>query len=56
MIVISSEMAELIGICHRIIVMRNGRIVGEVSGEAMNEHAIVVLATGVDANGEGTRG
>ena len=49
-IVISSEMAELIGICHRIIVMRNGRIVGEVTGEAMTEHAIVVLATGVDAN------
>ena len=48
-IVISSEMAELIGVCHRIIVMRNGRIVGEVAGEAMTEHAIVVLATGVDA-------
>ncbi len=48
-IVISSEMAELIGICHRIIVMRNGRVAGEVAGEAMNEHAIVVLATGVDA-------
>ena len=47
-IVISSEMAELIGICHRIIVMRNGRVVGEVAGEAMNEHAIVVLATGVE--------
>jgi ribose transport system ATP-binding protein len=48
-IVISSEMAELIGVCHRIIVMRNGHIVGEVAGEAMTEHAIVVLATGVDA-------
>jgi ribose transport system ATP-binding protein len=47
-IVISSEMAELIGLCHRILVMRNGRIVGEVAGEDMNEHAIVVLATGVD--------
>jgi ribose transport system ATP-binding protein len=47
-IVISSEMTELIGICHRIVVMRNGRIVGEVAGEAMTEHAIVVLATGVD--------
>jgi ribose transport system ATP-binding protein len=42
-------MTELIGICHRIIVMRNGHIVGEVEGEAMTEHAIVVLATGVDA-------
>ena len=54
-IVISSEMAELIGICHRIIVMRNGRVVGEVTGEAMNEHTIVVLATGVTANGEGAQ-
>jgi len=54
-IVISSEMAELIGICHRIIVMRNGRIAGEVAGDAMTEHAIVVLATGVDAK-EGIEG
>jgi ribose transport system ATP-binding protein len=48
-------MAELIGICHRIIVMRNGRVVGEVAGEEMNEHAIVVLATGVSTNGEDVR-
>ncbi len=54
-IVISSEMAELIGICHRIIVMRNGRVVGEVAGEAMNEHAIVVLATGVNTSGKGAQ-
>ena len=27
-VVISSEMAELIGLCHRILVMREGRIVG----------------------------
>jgi ribose transport system ATP-binding protein len=49
-IVISSEMTELIGVCHRIIVMRNGQIVGEVAGDAMTEHAIVVLATGVDVS------
>jgi ribose transport system ATP-binding protein len=47
-IVISSEMAELIGVCHRILVMRGGEIVGEVEGERMNEHNIVVLATGVE--------
>ncbi len=46
-IVISSEMQELIGICHRILVMRGGRIVGEVTGEAMNENEIVFYATGV---------
>jgi ribose transport system ATP-binding protein len=51
-IVISSEMAELIGLCHRIMVMRAGRIVGELAGEAMTEHAIVVLATGVETQTE----
>jgi hypothetical protein len=35
--------------------MRNGRVVGEVAGEEMNEHAIVVLATGVSTNGEDVR-
>ena len=46
-IVISSEMQEVIGICDRILVMRNGRIVGEVTGNHMTEDEIVVLATGV---------
>lgn len=47
-IVISSEMPELIGICDRILVMRSGEIVGEVTGERMTENHIVVLATGVN--------
>ncbi|PWL16398.1 ABC transporter ATP-binding protein [Falsochrobactrum shanghaiense] len=46
-IVVSSEMPELIGVCDRIVVMREGRIAGEVTGERMTEHDIVVLATGV---------
>ncbi|MCX5493111.1 sugar ABC transporter ATP-binding protein [Kaistia dalseonensis] len=46
-IVISSEMPELIGICDRIVVMRGGRIVGEVTGDRMTEDEIVVYATGV---------
>jgi ribose transport system ATP-binding protein len=46
-IVISSEMQELIGLCHRILVMRSGRIVGEVTGAAMTEDEIVTYATGV---------
>ncbi|TQX86239.1 MULTISPECIES: sugar ABC transporter ATP-binding protein [unclassified Rhizobium] len=48
-IVVSSEMPELIGICDRILVMRGGRIVGEVAGEMMAENEIVVLATGASA-------
>lgn len=47
-IVISSEMPELIGLCDRIIVMREGEIAGEVSGDEMTENNIVLLATGVN--------
>ncbi len=46
-VVISSEMPELIGLCHRVVVMRNGRIAGEVGQDGMTEDAIVFLATGV---------
>lgn len=45
-IVISSEMPELIGLCDRIVVMRAGRTVGDVSGQRMTEHDIVMMATG----------
>ncbi len=44
-IVISSEMQELIGICDRILVMRQGRITGEISGDEMTESNIALLAT-----------
>lgn len=44
-IVISSEMQELIGICDRILVMRGGRINGEVAGDDMTESRIALLAT-----------
>jgi len=44
-IVISSEMQELIGLCDRILVMRQGRISGEVAGERMTEKNIALLAT-----------
>ncbi|WP_445502156.1 sugar ABC transporter ATP-binding protein [Microvirga sp. G4-2] len=46
-IVISSEMQELIGLCHRVIVMRNGRVAGEVAQADLSEDSIVYLATGV---------
>ena len=44
-IVISSEMQELIGVCDRILVMRQGRIAGELTGERMTEHNVALLAT-----------
>ena len=40
---VSSEMAELIGICDRIYVMNEGRIIGEVSGEEMTQENIMAM-------------
>jgi ribose transport system ATP-binding protein len=44
-IVISSELPELIGLCDRVIVVREGRIAGEVSGLSMTEERIMYLAS-----------
>ena len=44
-IMISSEMPELIGMSDRIMVMCNGRITGEVSGEEATQENIMSLAT-----------
>ncbi|MBP7002755.1 sugar ABC transporter ATP-binding protein [Amaricoccus sp.] len=46
-IVISSDLPELIGIADRIAVMRLGEITGELAGGEMNEKALVALAMGV---------
>ena len=45
-IVLSSEAQEIIRVCDRSLVMFHGQIVGEVSGDKMNEHDIMYLATG----------
>lgn len=45
-IVLSSEAQEIIRVCDRALVMYHGRIQGEVSGDEMNEHNIMKLATG----------
>lgn len=48
-VVVSSELPELIGLCHRLLVMRENEIVGELAGDAMTESAIMRLAAGVAA-------
>ena len=45
-IVVSSEMPELIGLCDRILVLHEGRLVGEVSGREATEEKLIHLATG----------
>ena len=44
-VVISSELPEVIGICDRVVVMREGVITGECSGEDINQEKIMTLAT-----------
>ena len=44
-IMISSEMHEVIGIANRVLVMREGRISGELTGQDINEQSIISLAS-----------
>ncbi|GAB4535326.1 MAG: sugar ABC transporter ATP-binding protein [Roseibium sp.] len=44
-VVISSELPELIGLCDRVLVVREGRVGGEVRGTAMTEENIMHLAS-----------
>jgi ribose transport system ATP-binding protein len=45
---ISSELPELVGICDRVLVMREGEITGEVSGEMISQENIMALAAHVE--------
>jgi simple sugar transport system ATP-binding protein/ribose transport system ATP-binding protein len=52
-IVISSELEEVLGLAHRVLVMRHGRIITELSGERMNEQAVLAAAFTEPAINEG---
>ena len=43
-IVISSELEEVLGLAHRVLVMRHGRIIAELTGQDMNEQAVLAAA------------
>lgn len=45
-IVISSDLPEIIGLCDRAVVMYEGQIRGEVTGADMNEQSILQIAAG----------
>lgn len=45
---ISSELPELLGVCHRIAVMRAGRIVNVLDGPSATEEQVMHLAAGVE--------
>ena len=44
-VVVSSELPELIGLCDRVLVVREGLINGEVAGDALTEENIIRLAS-----------
>lgn len=46
-LLISSELEEIIGMCDRVLVMRDGRIAGTLEGDRITEEQIMYHATGV---------
>ncbi|GHV43396.1 ABC transporter ATP-binding protein [Spirochaetia bacterium] len=46
-LVISSEMEEIIGLCSRVYVMKEGSIAGMLEGDHINEEEIMFYATGI---------
>jgi len=43
-LLISSEIEEILGLAHRVLVMRRGRLVAELSGEEITEAAVLAAA------------
>lgn len=48
-LMISSELPEIVGMSDRVYVMREGHVVGEVSGDDIQQEKIMALACGADA-------
>jgi ABC-type sugar transport system ATPase subunit len=44
-LVVSSDLPEVLSLCHRVIVMREGRVQGELAGDAATEESVMYLAT-----------
>jgi ribose transport system ATP-binding protein len=51
-VVISSELPEIIGLCDRALVIRGGSVAGEVQGKDMTEEALLRLASGLEQEEE----
>ena len=54
-IVISSEMQEVIGLSHRVVVMREGRLAGVLEGAEITEGEIMRYAAGIKQSGHNDR-
>jgi ribose transport system ATP-binding protein len=49
-LVISSELPEVVGIADRVLVMREGHLEGELSGDDIDQEKIIALATAAQKN------
>ncbi len=45
-LMISSDLTEILGMSDRILVMQSGRMVGEIPGETATEEDVIALAAG----------
>ena len=54
-LVASSELEELLWICHRIVVMAHGRVVADIPREKFSKEAIMTAAAGTQADAAGTQ-
>jgi simple sugar transport system ATP-binding protein/ribose transport system ATP-binding protein len=50
-LLISSDVEEILGLAHRVLVMRGGRVVTELTGENATEAAILGAAFGANERG-----
>jgi L-arabinose transport system ATP-binding protein len=55
LLVISSEMPELLGLCDRIVVMQGGRVTGEVTRAEATEERVLALAMAEDMSATGVQ-
>ena len=46
-LMVSSEMPEIIGMCDRVLVLHAGRLTGELTGERITQQEIMKLASGL---------
>ena len=51
-LMISSELPEIIGLADRVLVMRDGAIAGSLVGQEISQEAIIEIATGQEGGGD----
>lgn len=54
-LVISSELIEVVGLCDRVFVMRDGELAHELTGDAITEEAIIAVAAAETARHDGEK-